>query len=238
MNRRRRIQISILAGLLFLGAGAASFMHQFRERASDRGENIFLLHGMGRTRASLFFLSRALEERGYRVFNFPYEERTVPLRQIALDLKAFISKEGDGRPYHLVGHSLGNIVIREGFRQPYPPGLQRIVMLAPPNRPAELAGKLADNLIYRWVTGDSGQRLSDDEFYRTLPVPSVPFGVIAGTMGQSLTFDKPNDGVVLVENTKLEGMTAWTSVPQPHTFIMNGDDTRAHLLHFLEEGTF
>ena len=42
-------------------------------------------------------------------------------------------------------------------------------------------------------TGDSGQKLSEEEFYRNLPVPTVPFGVIAGDKGQRLTFNEPND---------------------------------------------
>ena len=111
-------------------------------------------------------------------------------------------------------------------------------MLAPPNQPAHLAKLFKKNPLYRMFTGDSGQKLSQDEFYRSLPVPKVPFGVIAGDKGQSLTFSEPNDAVVTVESTKLDGMTDWILLPHGHTFIMNGKDTFQQCRHFLEQGSF
>ena len=55
-------------------------------------------------------------------------------------------------------------------------------------------------------TGDSGQKLSQDEFCHHQPAgPEGSFGVIAGDKGQSLTFSEPNDAVVTVESTKLMG---------------------------------
>jgi triacylglycerol lipase len=111
-------------------------------------------------------------------------------------------------------------------------------MLAPPNQPAHLAKLLTKNLIYRWFTGDSGQKLSEEEFYRDLPAPTVPFGVIAGDKGQSLTFSEPNDAVVTVESTKLEGMADWLLLHHGHTFIMNCKDTFEYCQHFIERGRF
>ncbi len=75
----------------------------------------------------------------------------------------------------LIGHSLGNVIIRDAFQKEYPDLLGTVVMLAPPNQPALLAKRLKKNLIYRVFTGDSGQKLSEEEFYNGLPVPTVPF---------------------------------------------------------------
>ena len=111
-------------------------------------------------------------------------------------------------------------------------------MLAPPNHPAHLAKLLKKNPIYRMFTGDSGQKLSEEEFYRNLPVPTVPFGVIAGDKGQRLTFNEPNDAVVTVESTKLYGMTDWIILDHGHTFIMDSKDTFEQCQHFLEQGSF
>ena len=82
------------------------------------------------------------------------------------------------------------------LRKDYPKVLEKVVMPAPRNRPARLAKLLKGNPIYRWATGESGQKLSEEEFYNNLPVPSVPFGIIVGDKGQKLTFSEPNDGVV------------------------------------------
>ena len=101
-----------------------------------------------------------------------------------------------------------------------------------------MAKLLKKNPVYRIFTGDSGQKLSEDEFYSDLPVPTAPFGVIAGDKGQSLTFSEPNDAVVTVESTKLDGMTDWILLHHGHTFIMNCKDTFDHCRHFIEHGSF
>ena len=166
-------------------------------------ETVVLLHGMGRTRGSMAVLGWRLEQAGYQVYNFPYSQRDQTLDGLSESLKAFIDEQLETPTYHLIGHSLGNIIIRNGFKAPYPEGLKRIVMIAPPNRPAELARFFEDNSLYQWITGESGQKLADPSFYEDLPVPTVEFGVIAGDIEREIGFDGPNDGVIKVENTKL-----------------------------------
>jgi pimeloyl-ACP methyl ester carboxylesterase len=204
----------------------------------EERETVFLVHGMGRSRASLALLAWRLRKEGYRTVNVPYSQATESLDEIAARLRATVARESGGRRYHFVGHSLGNVVVRRGFKDGYPPGLGRVVMLAPPNAPARLAKALKGTLPYRWVTGDSGQRLADPEFYATLPVPPVEFGVIAGDKGQRLTFDEPNDGVVAVSETRLEGMKEHLVLPRTHTFLMNAPEVPARCAEFLKNGRF
>lgn len=199
---------------------------------------IVLLHGQGRTRLSMVVLGKRFRSAGYQTMNFPYNQMTDSLDEISDQLIEFIAKKAKSTNYHLIGHSLGNIIIRNAFRKDYPDGLGKIVMLAPPNQPAHLAQRLKKNPIYRLFTGDSGQKLSEEQFYRALPTPRVPFGVIAGDKGQSLTFSEPNDGVVTVESTKLEGMADWILLHHGHTFIMNCKDTFEHCERFIELGRF
>jgi hypothetical protein len=160
------------------------------------------------------------------------------LDELSDELHSYIHERVGTPTYHLIGHSLGNVIIRNGFRKSYRGGLKRIVMLAPPNRPARLAQALEDNPLYEWITGDSGQKLADHDFYEVLPVPNVEFGVIAGNKGQRISFEEPNDGVVLVESTKLEGMSDWIVLDRIHTFIMNAEETFEYSRRFLETGSF
>ena len=199
---------------------------------------IVLLHGQGRTRLSMLVLCKRLRSAGYQTLNFPYNQTIHSLDEISGQLVEFIGQKVKTSDYHLIGHSLGNVIIRNAFRKEYPDGLGKIVMLAPPNQPAHLAKLLKKNPVYRIFTGDSGQKLSEEDFYSDLPVPTVPFGVIAGDKGQSLTFSEPNDAVVTVESTKLDGMADWILLHHGHTFIMNCKDTFEHCRHFLEEGSF
>jgi hypothetical protein len=201
-------------------------------------ETVVLLHGMGRTRVSLLVLEKRLQRAGYRTLNFPYSARDGSLDQLSDSLRQYVADNVKTKRYHFIAHSLGNIIIRNGFREPYRPGLSRIVMLAPPNHPADLAQRLKDNPVYQWLNSDSGQKLASSEFYRDLPAPTVEFGMIAGDKGQRITFDEPNDGIVTVEGTKLDGMKDWLLLHHTHTFMMNSEDTARQCIHFLEHGCF
>jgi hypothetical protein len=66
----------------------------------------------------------------------------------------------------------------------------------------------------------------------------VEFGIIAGKRGQNISFEEPNDGVVQVESTKLEGMADWIVLDRTHTFIMNAEDTFEYCRRFIETGSF
>jgi hypothetical protein len=183
-------------------------------------------------------LGHRLRRRGYEVHLFGYSPRRQSLDDLSFALRRFIERRVESPTYHLIGHSLGNIIVRHGFREGYREGLGRIVMLAPPNRPAVVASRLRENRLYRWWTGDSGQKVGDVEFYRTLPVPGVEFAVIAGDRGPRIVFEGPNDGVLLVESTRLDGMKEWKVLHHTHTLIMMAKDTAELCARFLESGSF
>ena len=227
-----------LATLLCIMAGVFAGAEEPVDKVAAGSETVVLLHGMGRTRASMWLMEVRLRSAGYTVLNFPYSAKATTMDLLSEELRVFLAEKVETPVYHLIGHSLGNIILRNGFKKGYPPGLGRIVMLAPPNRPAEMARAFKDNPIYRWFTGDSGQQLASEEFYETLPVPPVEFGVVAGDRGQRLTFKEPNDGVVTVESTKLEGMKAWALVHHAHTFIMNSRQVALLCMQFLRHGNF
>ena len=228
----------ILLSSCVTGSSPDSKPDELGNVAMKKDATIVLLHGQGRARLSMVILSMRFKSAGYQTLNFPYNQTIDSLDEISGQLIEFIRKKVKTTNYHLIGHSLGNVIIRNAFRKEYPDGLGKIVMLAPPNQPAHLAKRLKKNPVYRKFTGDSGQKLSEEEFYRDLPVPMVPFGVIAGDKGQSLTFSEPNDGVVSVESTKLDGMADWLLLHHGHTFIMNCKDTFEYCQRFIERGRF
>lgn len=226
--------------LLFCGfyANANDEVAELVEQKSSGDETVVLLHGIGRGRASLWLLDTRLQQAGYKTLNYPCAAQSESLEDIAKQLCVFISEKVKTQKYHLIAHSLGNLVIRIAFKHGYPDGLEKIVMLAPPNRPTELARALRDNPIYKWFTNDEGWLLASDDFYSQLPVPNVPFGIIAGNRGQAFMLTEPNDGVITVESTKLEGMSDWIVVPQAHTFIMNSRIVAELCVSFIKQGKF
>lgn len=194
-------------------------------------ETVFLLHGLGRSRASMMILAGRLESEGYETVLVPYVPSLVSLAVIADALREDIRRRKPER-YHLIGHSLGSVIIRQGFAKGYPPGLGRVVMLAPPNRSPRLAALASRHALFRLAAGDSGAKLADAEFYRRLPAPTVPFAVIAGDRGRP---GEPNDGILTVDETKLDGMARFHVVHHTHTFLMNARETFGFCLDFLRE---
>lgn len=192
----------------------------------------FLLHGMGRSRVSMLVLALRLRRAGWRPVLFPYNAAAQTLEQATAALLESAAREGGGA-YDLVGHSLGCVIIRNGFKAGYPPGLGRVVLLAPPNSPAALAAALQGFAPYRWLTGDCGRKLADPAFYASLPAPDVEFSVIAGDRGTGLLRPEPNDGILPVDGTRLAGMREFKVVRHSHTFLMNAADTGALVTRFL-----
>ena len=86
-----------------------------------KDETIVLVHGQGRTRLSMVVLGKRFRSVGYQTLNFPYNQAIDSLDEISDQLIEFIRKKGKTSNYHLIGHSLGNVIIRDAFRRNTPP---------------------------------------------------------------------------------------------------------------------
>ena len=207
---------------------------------------LFLLHGMGRTVASMLILAGRLQREGHRISLFGYSVAREELGTIAERFADHVEQvlaeaAGDGGEppqFAVIGHSLGNVVVRLSLPQ-LPPGLTRLVMLAPPTRSPLSARTLEPNALFRLLTGDAGEKLVDPEFFASLPQPEVPTLVVAGTGGPRVPWlpfrGRPNDGVLLVEETRLAGGREMR-VDGLHTFLMNRRDVGHAVSRFLDEG--
>src|SRR5262245_17185636 len=103
---------------------------------------VFLLHGMGRTPASLALLAWRLRAAGHQPKLFGYAvsfetldaiaDRFVALVETTRTADAASGEGGDG--FAAIGHSLGNLITRYCAAR-LPAGLDRFVQMAPPNHP-------------------------------------------------------------------------------------------------------
>jgi hypothetical protein len=183
---------------------------------------------MGRTTASMWLLGRRLRTVGYATSLFGYRVRRTDLDEIARRFADHVHATLDretATTYAIVGHSLGNLVAR----------LASPLLLTPPNQPPVIARWLRDNPLFRLATRDAGSKLADASYVAELPVPVVPSLIIAGTRGLQLPwlpFEGPNDAIVQVEETRLEGVPT-VQVPGIHTFLMNRNDVFAVISEFL-----
>ena len=243
LRRGTRAAIAVVA-LVGLIAGASALAERDGAAAAVEG-TVVLLHGLGRSENNMRILEWRLEARGYRVCNVGYDTRVATIEDAADEVARAIAvcEPGIG-PVHFVTHSLGGLVLRALLPR-YPdlrPG--RAVMLAPPNHGSEIADRLRD---LGWLTAVMGPLAAQlgtrpEDLPKRLPVPSIPFGVIAGddwiNPAGPLWLPSPHDGTVSVESTRLEGMRDHIVLPYTHTFIVAAGPVADEVDTFLRRGRF
>ena len=211
-------------------------------------QHVYLLHGLGRTRLSMFRLSIYLKNNGFNVKNWGYNSRTETIPAIAEKLGKELEKIPAADSVCFVTHSMGGIVVRSFIasrkldkRFPF---FYRFVMMAPPNRGSKMADILSSNQLANWIFGPSLSMLRTDSasYVRTLGQPSCEFGIIAGGKGNGKGYNRllpgDNDGIVSVETTKLDSMKNFLYVRSMHTFIMEKTIVRKNIVSFLKTGKF
>jgi len=139
---------------------------------------------------------------------------------------------------------LGGIVLRYYLKENQLHNLGRVVMLSPPNQGSELVDNLRDNILFKIVTGPSGQQLGTASSSVPITLGPVDFelGIIVGNRSLNLILSHlipgEDDGRVSVERSKVEGMADFLIVPQAHPFIMNSPEVIEQTVYFLEHGRF
>ena len=188
--------------------------------------NVLLVHGLGRTPMSMFGLAAALRSAGHRTGFFAYAPAFEGLPGIRRRLVQRLQRLArNATPVGLVGHSLGGLLLRMALAEAPGLAVQRLVMLATPNRPPRMAAYFWQWSPFRLLSRDCGRFLASPFAISALPVPTVPYTLIAGTAGPRhprLPFsDEPNDGIVGVSEVPIVDTDAPILLPAWHSFIMD-----------------
>ena len=181
-----------------------------------------------------------MRRHGHTPHYFGYAGFAQPFERIVDRLVQTVSQKTEAAPYAIVTHSLGGVITRAALPRLVDNLPHQLVMLAPPNHPALLAKKLRNNPLYRLATGDCGQKLGNDEFYKSLPLPIVPTTIITGTKGwqgrMSPFGNRLNDTLLLVQETELIGCEIFY-VPARHSVIMYSRRVADIVVEVLGRGT-
>ena len=193
-------------------------------------EHVVLVHGLLRTPRSWVTVRRRLEREGYRTGAFGYPSLRGRFeqhgRRLAAEL-ARLDRDPAVARVDLVGHSLGNLVIRAALLARPPRKLGRVVMLVPPNGGSHVA-----TLLARWLGGRFPilRQLADDadSDARRMPFPAMETGVIAARF----------DHVVAEHSTHVPGEADHLLVPASHGWLMYRRSVQSAIVAFLRTGRF
>ena len=197
----------------------------------NRPTDVLLLHGMGKSPLSMCRLGSRLRRAGMRTHYFGYSATLESFAGIVARLRRRCRRFRAGE-WLAVGHSLGGLLLRAALAE-LPNGPRHLFTLGTPNRSPMLARRLKHRLWFRLLHGDAGQLLGDSARMQALPPLCVRCTAIVGTRGwvggRSPFGDEPNDGVVTVCETALEGAEV-IQMPLVHTFIMDAREVAGVIL--------
>lgn len=212
----------------------------------ESAETVVVVHGLGRTPASMALLAERLEGAGYRVLNFGYPSRSEPIEELVDRLEDEVRRccPDEEDSVHFVTHSMGGVLVRALLARREQPHRGRVVMLSPPNQGSEIVDAFADTPVARAFLGPAGVRLGtgEDGIADRLPPVRFELGIITGDRSLdpigSWLIPGPDDGKVAVESARVEGADDFRVIPASHTFIMNRSDVAEDVVHFLQTGRF
>lgn len=210
---------------------------------------IVLMHGLMRTPRSMRSLSNALVAHKLGTLVAPcYASTRLPIAEHAAAFRELVESFPGQPTMDIVGHSLGNIVVRHAIGDWQRDGdpnrvlarMKHMVMLGPPNQGATIARRLAKTGIFGIITGKGGLELGRDwgALRSKLAIPPFPFAIVAGKLDSKYVsnplVEGDGDFVVSVEETHLDGAAVEIDVPTIHSFLMDDPSVHEFVANFLQ----
>ena len=198
-----------------------------------------LVHGLWNGAWSMAVMAKRLRSRGHHVEVFNYPTRGNSLEGHARELHDFISKISTGE-LHLVGHSMGGLIILNLVSRfdDLAPG--RIVLMGTPVKGSSIAKRLERLPGQKFLFGKAMETLVQGFQY----TPRVrETGMIRGTRPIGLgritgRSSEPNDGTVTVSETELEGLKDSVELAVTHSQMLVSEEVLDQVEQFLLHGKF
>jgi pimeloyl-ACP methyl ester carboxylesterase len=200
---------------------------------------VVLVHGLWMNGLVMLPLARRLERCGFQVTRHGYRSVSRGLRENARTLAA-VCRKARG-PMHLVGHSLGGLVIMTMLQEHPEIPVHRVVLIGSPYAGSAAAHGLAR---FTWSRGVLGHTIRD---WLRRPRPRVPDGVELGVIAGDASFGlgrlfvnlpAPNDGVVMLDETRVPGAADSIVLHTSHSAMLVSQEVARAACTFLQNGSF
>lgn len=202
-------------------------------------QTVVLVHGLWMHGLVFGLLRRRLERSGFltHVWSYPSVRQGLAANADALS-RFLVGLHTD--PIHLVGHSLGGIVIANALARHPDARVRRFVLMGPP----WAASRSATGLQH--VPGISaliGRSMRDWLSAPRPQLPGVEIGVISGSRplglaGPLVGLPRPHDGIVMVEETRVAGARDAITLHVSHMEMLLSARCADQVAAFLHTGTF
>ena len=198
-----------------------------------------LVPGLWMPVVAFTLLASRLARHGFTAHLFTYRGRS-PFEANVERLARFAREHFAGRAAHFVGHSLGGLLILDTLNRHAEVSAASAVLLGSPVRGCFAGRRLRKAGVGRWMMGASGP-LWDER--PACWQRAAPLGVIAGTLSVGLgralgRLPGPNDGVVLVAETPVDGMTAQVLVRHAHSALVTSREVSELVARFIAQNRF
>lgn len=203
-------------------------------------DGVVLVHGIWMAGITMVPLQRRLQRAGFEARVLAYPSLRATPEENARVLERAVRRLRAPR-VHLVGHSLGGIVVMHLLARGAPPNVGRAVLLGSPVAGSAVAHLLARSWWTRHLLGQSTQRGLLGEAPHGDGRHAV--GVIAGTLPLGVGrlvpgLAEPHDGTVALEETRLPGAAASLALPVSHTGMLVARSVSEAVVAFLRAGAF
>jgi pimeloyl-ACP methyl ester carboxylesterase len=208
---------------------------------------VVYVHGMWMPGREMAYLRRHLaKHHGIDGHLFSYPSVRGTLDENAELLASYVQDRRNGRRVHLVGHSLGGVLLLRMLALHAQAPVERAVCIGSPLRGSRAAIDLSRHDWGKSILGKSiadgvtGQPASD---WAGGVTGRHEIGIIAGTVAAGLgrlvtSFDGPSDGTVAVSETKLAGVKDHVCVATSHSGLVLSRKVAEQVAAFLCHGKF
>lgn len=206
---------------------------------------VVLLHGIFRAAEAWRPMERGLRDAGFATAPVTYPSTRRSLEDHADLVDDVLNNSDDVDTVSFVAHSMGGLVAREvlgregGWRERI--AVNRLVMIATPNRGAVLADRLVPLQPLRRAVLPVAQLTTD--YVTALPHPSCPFGLVIGVRGDGKGYNPllpgDDDMTVSEHSARLPGAEDELLLAGAiHTLNMRDERSVSGVVRYLNTGRF
>lgn len=204
-------------------------------------EHVVVVHGLWMHGMVMAWMAWRIEHNGYTVHCYTYPTVRLSLAENASRLAAYCQSLGVRR-LHLVGHSLGGLLIARMLDGPHQLDIGRVVFMGSPYTGSFAARRFSSVSMGRAAVGASIAEWLGGA--RPASLARYEVGAIAGDLGVGLgvvmvpDLPRPHDGTVSVAETEVPGARDHIVLPVSHTGMVISMRVVRQVCEFLRRGKF